>query len=252
MTIPSEAPADHCLVVSVISHGHVRAVQRLLEQMARYCAGSVGRVVLTLNLPQDAPVAPPGGWPFVLDVRENTVPAGFSANHNRALHGATEPYVCILNPDVALDGTDPFVGLIVAASGPDVGCAYPYQMDAAGRPQDCERALPTPGALFRRRLLGRADTAVDWVNAACLVLPMAVWRQMRGFDERYFMYCEDVDLCLRLRLHGLRLVRAEVRIVHEAQRASRREARALGWHLASLLRLWCSPAYRNTRRRQRA
>lgn len=248
-SIPATA-ADKRLVVSVVSHGHGDSVQRLLDQIARFSARSVSRVVLTLNRPQDAPAAPAHGWPFPLNLRENLAPLGFSANHNRALLSATEPYVCILNPDVALDGSDPFAALIEAAAGPGVGCAYPHQSGASGQPQDFERALPTPAALVRRRLFGRGETATDWVNAACLVLPRPVWRQLGGFDERYFMYCEDVDLCLRLRLHRLRLVRADAHIVHEAQRASRREARALGWHLASLLRLWCSPAYRDTRRVQ--
>jgi len=66
---------------------------------------------------------------------------------------------------------------------------------------------------------------------------------MGGFDERYFMYCEDVDLCLRLRLAGLRLVRAPVSVVHAGRGASRRSAVHLAWHVRSLLRLWCSRSF---------
>lgn len=98
-------------------------------------------------------------------------------------------------------------------------------------------------ALLRRRLLKRKDTRVDWVNAACLVLPSVVWRSLNGFDERYFMYCEDVDLCLRLRLRGLLLVRAPIRVIHIGQRASARSWRHLSWHIRSLWRLWRSPVY---------
>ncbi|QEA13249.1 glycosyltransferase [Comamonas flocculans] len=238
------SPAGAALVVSVVSHGHTAAVRALLGDLARHCAHSVARVVLTLNLPDEPePVAPDVAWPFALQLRRNTRPRGFGANHNRALADVAEPFVCVLNPDVRL-AADPFAPLCALAAGQGVGAAYPRQLDGQGRVQDSERALPTPLALWRRRVLGRSEARVDWVNAACLVLPAAVWRRLGGFDERYHMYCEDVDLCLRLRLAGLRLVRAPVAVLHAGERASHRSAAHLAWHVRSLLRLWRSPVYR--------
>lgn len=246
---PSGPPfVERPLVVSIVSHGHGALVQRLLEQIALYSGPVVARVVLTLNVPQNEPAATSAGWPFQLDVRSNRKPLGFSQNHNRALDGATERFVCILNPDVALCDADPFAPLVSAAMLTGVGCAYPVQIDENGRPQDNERALPTPQALFERRILGHRETVIDWVNAACMVLPAEVWQKLGGFDTRYFMYCEDVDLCLRARLLGLRLARADACVVHSGQRASRRQWRALRWHLTSLLRLWRSKTYRDARR----
>ena len=64
-----------------------------------------------------------------------------------------------------------------------------------------------------------------------------------GFDARYFMYCEDVDLCLRLRLQGWQLVRAAAQVQHQGSRASRRAWQPLAWHIHSLLRLWASPVF---------
>ena len=248
------APEDTAgaVAVSIVSHGHGLCVQRLLADLASCCAGSALRVVLTQNLPEPVPEPPVSGWPFVLDVRCNAKPAGFGGNHNRALDGATEPWVCVLNPDVRLrspsPANDPFPALLRAAAQPGVGCVYPQQVDGEGHLQDSERALPTPLALVRRRLLGRREHRADWVNAACLVLPRAVWQTLGGFDERYFMYCEDVDLCLRVRLLGLGLARADAQVVHTGTRASRSRMRHLLWHLASLQRLWRSRAYREGRK----
>lgn len=236
------------IVVSVVSHGHGLWVQRLLHQLADCSADFIARVVVTHNIPEPAIQALPGGWPFVLECRTNAVPAGFGANHNRALSGATESLVCLLNPDVRLDGTDPFAALAQAALGAGVGAAYPEQVDAQGHCQDSERELPTPWTLWRRRVCGAAEHRVDWVNAACLVLPTPVWQQLGGFDEGYFLYCEDVDLCLRLRLAGLALARAPVRVVHAGQRDSHRRWRHLQWHLRSLWRLWRSPVFAQARR----
>ncbi|WP_027995447.1 glycosyltransferase [Simplicispira psychrophila] len=253
MTFPD--PFSGAVVVSVVSHGHGPTVQPLLYALvAGVQAGTsvVQRVVLTLNLPESAPVPPPEGWPFVLQIIHNARPAGFGANHNRALARAVEPFVCVLNPDVVLADGDPFAALVQAAAAPGIGCAYPVQVDAQGQLQDSERALPTPKALWRRRALGQREVRVDWVNAACLVLPQPVWQALGGFDESYFMYCEDVDLCLRMRLAGLTLVRAPVQIEHGGQRASHRCWAHLRWHLYSLLRLWRSPVYRQARQLLRA
>lgn len=235
--------SDTELVVSVVSHGHGALVQRLLSELAQHSAATVTRVILTLNIPEPDPMPPAGGWPFILQILRNPKPIGFGSNHNRALQNVQEPFICILNPDVELTGQDPFAALIHTASQPGAGCAYPVQINPQGQVQDSQRALPTPAALWRRRIRHQQEQRLDWVNGACMVLPTPVWRRMGGFDSRYFMYCEDVDLCLRLRLAGLALMRAPVSVVHVGQRASQRHWRHILWHVRSLLRLWCSSSY---------
>ena len=245
VTQPSHgADQSHAMVVSIVSHGHGLTVLSLLEQISQQCASSVARVVVTLNVPEPVFLPVARHWPFQLDIVSNTTPLGFSENHNRALADATEPLVCVLNPDVVLlPGSDPFAELALTVQTPGTGCAYPVQLDANGCVQDSERETPTPLALWRRRALKRRETRVDWVNGACLVLPLQVWREMGGFDSAYFMYCEDVDLCLRVRLLGYRLQRSSARIEHQGMRASGHQWRHLAWHITSLLRLWCSGVF---------
>ena len=237
------------MVVSVVSHGHGNLLQTLLQQLATQAlqaAAPITRVVLTQNIPEPDPIAPASGWPFALELIRNAQPKGFGANHNQALAGARESQVCVLNPDVRVldDGQRPFAQMSQVASEPGVGCAYPLQVDEHGVLQESERELPSPSALWRRRVLKQGQKQVDWVNAACMVIPADVWRSVQGFDEGYFMYCEDVDLSLRIRLLGLRLQRVPVRIEHAGQRASSRQWRHLLWHVRSLLRLWSSSPYR--------
>ncbi len=234
-------------MVSVVSHGHKPLVQALLNDLAQFSAATVSRVVLTLNQPEEEPQAPLAGWPFALNIVRNERPLGFGANHNRALSGAAEPFVCVLNPDVQWRGGEPLGPMVQTAAQAGVGCSYPVQFDEIGSRQDSERALPTPMALLRRWMLRQREVHVDWVNAACLVLPTQAWGAVGGFDEAYFMYCEDVDLCLRIRLAGLTLVRAPVQVVHAGQRASHRRWSHLQWHVRSLLRLWRSPVYQQAR-----
>lgn len=243
------------LVVSMVSHGHAAHVTSLLHQLAEWSGACLARVVLTLNIPEPdmPPAAPKGGWPFVLDIVRNPQPQGFGANHNQALAGAQENFVCVLNPDVVLlpEQGDVMDALCRVAQTPGAGIAFPVQVNAAGLEQDSRRELTTPLSLLQRRLLGRKQVRMDWVNAACIVLPTQVWRAVEGFDERFFMYCEDVDLSLRVQLAGWRLVAAPVCIVHAGQRASGRQWMHFKWHLRSLWKLWHSPAYAKARCRLR-
>ena len=239
---PASAAPVRSLVVSVVSHGHGSQVEHLLRLMARTSGAQISRVVLTQNLPETAPTPEQGRWPFVLDILSNAAPQGFSANHNAALAGASEDFVCILNPDV-LWAKEPMGALMRAADRPEVGLAYPVQTDGQGRRQDSERELPTPWSLALRYLAKRKESRAEWVNGAMWVLPRAVWHRVGGLDTRYFMYCEDVDLCLRVRLAGYTFARAGAVVEHAGQRDSHRRMRHALWHIRSLLRLWASPVF---------
>lgn len=240
------------VTVSIVSHGHEAWLPGLLAQLAQTGAGIVARVVLTHNVPGAQALLLDSSWPFELVQIRNDQAAGFGANHNRAFSHARTPLFCVLNPDVALQ--EPGIWQALAASAVDagVGCAFPVLLNADGSIQDSIREAVTPWALIRRRVFGRREQRMDWVSAAFWVVPSAVFERLGGFDERYFMYCEDVDFCLRLQLAGLRLVRVPVHAVHPAQRHSHTRWRHLRWHVISLLRLWFGwPLWRYVYSRER-
>ena len=259
------APASEAatMAASVVSHGHGAPVDRLLGELATLREPGLRRVIVTLNLPEPDWAARwrARSWPFELLIVESPAPLGFGANHNRAFaldgQGGGQPLFAVLNPDLRLLG-NPFPALCaVLAADARVGAAYPVQHDTQGHRQDHERLLPTPRRLLRRHLLRRSQELTpgqppDWVNAAFLLLRRSAYAELQGFDEGFHMYCEDVDLCLRLRLAGWRLARVDGALVeHAAQRASRRSLQALLWHVRSLWRLWRSPAWRAWRLRAR-
>lgn len=228
------------LTVSVVSHGHDAWLAGLLQQLARTGAEHIAEVRVTHNLPPAQPL-PAGPWPFAVVELHNASPQGFGANHNQALRGTRTPLLAVLNPDISDMDPEFWSALVQAVQGDGAGCAFPLLLNLDGSVQDNARAVPTPLALLRRRLLRQLDRRVDWASAACWVMPVAVYRQLAGFDTRYFMYCEDVDFCLRLQLAGHRLVQVPTaRAVHAAQRSSLRGGAHLRWHLRSLWRLWTS------------
>jgi N-acetylglucosaminyl-diphospho-decaprenol L-rhamnosyltransferase len=240
---PSEA-AQHVVTISIVSHGHGDWVEPLLEQLCELHGGYIQHVVLTHNLPSAPVVTPAGGWPFRFTELFNPKPAGFGANHNRAFQHCTSGFFCVLNPDVELRDVLVWPRLLERLKEPEVGCAYPVLFNPDGSRQENERELVTPAALLRRHLLKRPQRRVDWVSAAFLLVRAGAWRSLGGFDERYFMYCEDVDFCLRLQLAGWQLARADVAAGHNASWASRRLGPHLFWHLRSIARLWGTPYFR--------
>lgn len=254
--------AAEVMVVSLVSHGHGELVVESLHSLAASVSGAAVnmRVLLTLNLPEPALQAAVQAqdWPFELVCVHNAKPLGFGANHNQAFaqcvaESGLPDWFVVMNPDIfwPKGAADFWQGL---SHWPrDVGLVCPGQVDVAGLPQDFARRLITPWGLslrVLRRALGSSPSGVaptvdqaDWVNGACMVWRGAAFAQLRGFDERYFMYCEDTDICLRLQLAGGHMCAAGVSVVHDAQRQTGRSARHLRWHLASLLRLWCSGAF---------
>jgi GT2 family glycosyltransferase len=119
-------------------------------------------------------------------------------------------------------------------------------VDATVEREDSARRFPSVPSLAAK-LLGfapRLDYAIgsepfspDWVAGMFLAFRREVFAAVDGFDERYFLYYEDVDLCRRLRASGfdVRLVPG-ARVTHLARRESRRSFRHLRWHVASVTR----------------
>ncbi len=239
------------ITVSVVSHGHGGQVLGLLSKIHALCPLHVGHVVLTFNVPEPALLAQLNArqWAFKLTLLQNAQPKGFGANHNTAFTHHQLRFFCVVNPDIDFD-QDPFGELIRPLADPLTGCSFPVQVDGAGHLQDHARSVPSPAALFQRynpfgasRQMCSLSTP-DWVNGAFMLFRTEVFRQLGGFDMRYFMYCEDVDICLRLQLAGLRLSRSDAQVTHAARRNSRVNSRHLAWHVASLVRLWASASYR--------
>lgn len=237
--------AREALLVSVVSHLHGSLVRALLEDLAR-CDTRGMRVVLTLNTPEALPFDP-GALPFPVEVVRNAVPRGFGANHNAAFARASAEHFAVLNPDLRLP-QDPFGILLPALRDPAVGAASPRIVDPDGRPEDHARAFPTPLTILaklagsRPRIEGRASGEpfrADWIAGMFMLFRSDAFASVGGFDESYFLYYEDVDLCARLAAAGMRVeVHPAATAVHAARRESHRNPRFLLWHLSSMTRFF--------------
>jgi GT2 family glycosyltransferase len=232
------------VTVSLVSHGQAPLCAALLADLAALAPPAIDKLILTINVAETLPSLQ--GLPFPVEVVHNTRPLGFGANHNQAFARATGDCFAVLNPDLRL-AQDPFPALLGALADPQLGVVAPEVLEADGRVADFARRLVSPWEVLQRRLSSRPAQPMqspDWLAGMFLVLRSTVYAELGGFDSRYTLYCEDADLCARIRLRGLHLaVVREARVTHLAQRASRRSLRPLLLHVQSLVRFWFSPAY---------
>jgi N-acetylglucosaminyl-diphospho-decaprenol L-rhamnosyltransferase len=235
--------------VSIVSHSHGDMVSSLVAQLLSF--PQVGRIIVTcnvheeLNLPVDARV-----------VRINNLqPKGFGANHNAAFLNCASHWFVVLNPDVVLCD-NPFPALMDVASRSGAALLSPRAVGSGGAQEDCWRRFPTLWSLLckllgegdgRSTVSGAADPGfeVDWVSGLCMFVKSEAYSALGGFDERYFLYYEDVDFCVRAwRANLLIWACPAACLVHNAQRASRSNFRHMRWHLASMLRYLITQSWR--------
>ena len=189
---------------------------------------------------------------LVIANRENV---GFARACNQGWRAARAPVVVFLNPDseVPPGALPALVGLLEAR--PDVGAAGPRTRNADGTIQVSSGPDLGLSAEWRQRRLVRGVARREpealaeaedrharehdpaWVSGSCLAVRRAALEAVAGFDEGFFVYEEDADLCRRLREAGWRVVftpAAEVR--HQGGRSmSRAPARArLEYHRSHL------------------
>jgi len=149
---------------------------------------------------------------------------GYGGGNNYAAQYACGEYLLIINPDNELEpeGLERMVRIF--QEDPSIGILAPKLAFPDGRVRESARAFPSlfdvcikrtflqyifPGRL-RRYLQTDAPNPplrdVDWVVGACLFFRQDFFAQLGGFDERFFLFFEDMDLCRRCRLAGKRVV----------------------------------------------
>jgi GT2 family glycosyltransferase len=147
---------------------------------------------------------------------------GFSFGCNLGIAGGSAPYVLLLNPDAQI--APDAVGRLRAVldDDPGIAIAAPLILEEDGTVAPSLRRFPTvrtalAQALFLHRLVPAWDEMLrepatyaaagdaQWASGACLLIRRSVLEQLGGMDERFFLYCEDTDICARVHDAGLRV-----------------------------------------------
>ncbi len=176
---------------------------------------------------------------------------GFGRAHNQGIAATTGEVVVILNPDTVVERD--FFGKLdeLLSEYRDAGIVGPRILDSEGEVQLSARREVSliSGLLGRTSFLTRlfpknslvksqfpavtstSPATVDWVSGACMAIRREAIPKDGAFDERFFMYFEDADLCRRVRQEGWRIYYApQVEVVHQTGGSSRSKPKAV-WML---------------------
>ena len=204
------------IVVSYNSREHLRACLEPLSRIDEL------RVVVVDNASDD------DSLDTISDLRIDCVSLdenrGFAHACNVGWRMTDAPHVLFLNPDAAID-SDSIARLVEVAQDPTVGAVAPRIVEADGSLDFSMRRFPRlrstyAQALFLHRVFPQATWsdelvreveaysrpgAPEWASGACLLIKRSALEQVGGWDDGFFLYCEDLDICRRIRDAGLEL-----------------------------------------------
>jgi N-acetylglucosaminyl-diphospho-decaprenol L-rhamnosyltransferase len=243
------------VILNYNTHDHLQACLRSLRAEGSTSIGGgpiAAEVFVVDNASTDRSadmVAAEFPWAALIRSQRN---GGFAFGNNQALGRCRGRAILLLNPDTLMLPGGIRALLERLAAHPEAGIVGPKLLRPDGSMHlACRRSFPTPAVAFYRlsglsRLFPRSprfgrynltyvdpDRAieVDSVCGACMVVRRAVVEHVGGLDERFFMYGEDLDWCLRTRQAGW-TVRYEPDVVvqHQHGAASRKHALRTTFH----------------------
>lgn len=183
---------------------------------------------------------------------------GYGSGHNIAIKKSIEDgakYHVVLNPDIFWNGDVIEALASYMDNNNDVGLVMPKILYPSGDTQYLCKLLPSPMDLIGRRFIPfksyqvRHDYSYElhWTNydkimevpslSGCFMfMRCSVLKQTGGFDERYFMYAEDLDLCRRIGDISRTMYYPEVSVVHEYEKGSYKNKKLLKYHICSVVK----------------
>jgi GT2 family glycosyltransferase len=168
----------------------------------------------------------------IIEINENV---GFGKAHNAGFRESRGDFVLFLNPDAKIVSKAIENMLRAISEGQKVGIVAPLLVDATGKVDpNCFGGPRTPFStllekIFLKKNMGASGRDVfetDWVSGGAMLIKRDVFEALDGFDENFFMYFEDVDLCRRATFSGHKVVvHPDARVFHESGKsfASERE-----------------------------
>ena len=210
----------------LVNYNAGRELGLALQSIADELAGHSWEAVVIDNASTDGSTAVVSLFAPHARLLQNVENVGFARGVNQGLAASTGAIVLIMNPDCRLTERAFSALGIELEKSPACAIVGPRILDPDGSEQGnargdpdmftglfgrntaLRRVLPDL-AVSRRNVVsdvavesGRASLVVDWLSGACMLARRDVLLQVGGFDERYFLYWEDADLCRRLRRHG--------------------------------------------------
>jgi GT2 family glycosyltransferase len=223
VTEPDKRHHVDCAII-IVTYNSARDIAGLLDSLPAAAAGLTLRVIVVDNGSVDATVQRVRDYPEVVCVQTGAN-LGYSGGINIGReHAGQCGALAVLNPDLILE-SGALREMFTALDDPGVGVAVPMLLDYKGRRDPSLRREPTLaneigdalfGQHFRRRPGWTSGVvrdereydcrhAIDWATGAVMLISAACDRVVGAWDERFFLYMEEVDYAARVRAAGLRV-----------------------------------------------
>ena len=192
-----------------------------------------------------------------IQYQHNPTNLGYGAAHNIAIRESIYdniPFHLVINPDIILDAKELDRMLDFVSQNPLVGSLMPKVTYPNGQLQYLCKLLPTPLDVFGRRFLPASWITqrnhqyemrasgydkimnIPYLSGCFMLLRTEAVKQARLFDERFFMYPEDMDLTRRIHRNYLTVYFPHATIIHNHEKASYKSLKMLWIHMVNMCR----------------
>jgi len=170
---------------------------------------------------------------------------GFGKAHNLAFEYVDKKsdIHLILNPDIYFDSKEieDFINWFFYS---DSVLAIPQVLYPDGSLQYVARKLPTFSSLLKRQFVKNSDTfkienkvtEIPFANGCFFAFKSQVFSELNGFDERFFMYMEDVDIWIRAKKYGKTVINPNFKIYHYFRKGSKKNIKLFLYHINSIIK----------------
>jgi N-acetylglucosaminyl-diphospho-decaprenol L-rhamnosyltransferase len=246
------------LAVVVVNYNAGDYLARCLTSVFEAGAGLALDVLVVDNASRDGSIAAARSAQPRARVIENATNRGLSAAWNQGAAETDAPWILFLNPDAEVWSGDLATFVKVGEGRPEVALLGPLVRNADGSVYPSGRVFPTvpeavghaflgpfaPGNRFTRAYKQlewdrRTEREVDWVSGACMLVRRSAFEAIGRFDESFWLYAEELDLCTRLRDAGWSvLATPELEVVHEGGVSTGRSRRTHVLHSEGVYRYY--------------
>jgi N-acetylglucosaminyl-diphospho-decaprenol L-rhamnosyltransferase len=226
-------PAD--LDVVVVNHNAGDFLRRCMDSLHTAAGEARIHTVIVDNASSDGSAEAAAAAYKDVELIANDDNRGFAAAANQGIEATASPFVLLLNPDAEIIGGTLGSFVKVAQERPRAGAIGALVRNPDGSIQPSARRVPRLGEALGHAFLGplwpsnrftrtytmagwdrASERPVEWVSGSAMLLRREALEEVGRFDEGYFMYVEDVDLCTRLRLADWQvLFSPELEVVHQ-------------------------------------
>jgi len=210
------------LTIQIVNYNSRENLQACLRSIRENISGQENLQIVVINNDEKRLEKFPDE--FGVELIEKNENIGFGKAHNLGLQAAKGKYILFLNPDTKLFPSAAERLLSVFLADEKIGIAGPAHVGENDVSEENYFGLRrTPLSIIGSKISRRKQSVsenifeTDWVSGGAMMAKKELLLELGGFDENYFMYFEDVDLCLQAKQKGWKVVvHPEAKIFHKS------------------------------------